>query len=217
MAAKKREYKRLSGTGMKMASRSKLWLGADHLLAVTSTGYWENYKRFYLRDIQAFIIRPNRRGRIANIILAVLAFLPLLGAVSVALGGNPDFGLAVFWGIIAGLLLVCLIVNTVRGPTCMVYVKTAVQMEELPSLRRVWRAHKLLNFLQPLLTGAQGEFTSAEAAPSPKEPGSPLTPTLSPPRGEGEERAGSAVESAKSPGDSAAAVEPVEPQPPAAT
>ncbi len=166
MAAKKREYQRLSGTGTKLASRLKLWLGADHLLAVTSTGYWENYKRFYFRDIQAFVIRPNRRGRVVNIVLAVLAFLPLLGALSVALGGNPDYGLAVFWGIVAGILLVCLIVNTVRGPTCKVHVKTAVQMEELPSLRRVWRAHKLLNFLQPLLAEAQGEFTPGDIAPA---------------------------------------------------
>lgn len=166
VAAKKREYTRLSGSGTGLASRSKLWLGTGHLLAITSTGYWENYRRFYFRDIQAFVIRPNNRGRIANIVFAVLASLPLLSALVLAIGYNPDYELALFWGIIAGIFLACLAINTFRGPTCRVHVKTAVQMEELPSLRRLKRVNELLNFLQPLITEAQGEFPPPEVAPA---------------------------------------------------
>ena len=182
MAAKKRDYKRLSGTGIRLASISKLWLGADHLLAVNSTGYWENYKRFYFRDIQAFVLRPNRWGRIVNIVLAVLAFFPLVGAVSAMLGNNPEYDTALGLGLVVSGFLACLVINVLLGPTCMVHVKTAVQMEELPSLRRIKRARKLLNFLQPLLTEAQGEFPPADVAPAPAaavESSEPLPPAAS--------------------------------------
>ena len=35
---------------------ASLWQGKDHLLSIDSSGYTEEYKRFYYRDIQAIII-----------------------------------------------------------------------------------------------------------------------------------------------------------------
>jgi len=46
-------YRRLPGNAAALASYHRLWLGPDHLLAVRSVGFSEEYKRFYFSDIQA--------------------------------------------------------------------------------------------------------------------------------------------------------------------
>src|SRR5580698_2302749 len=49
-------------------TRSALWLGGDHLLLVETSGFTENYKRFYFRDIQAITVQETRRGQVWNFI-----------------------------------------------------------------------------------------------------------------------------------------------------
>jgi hypothetical protein len=167
MSAKPKEYRRLPGRGIKRqgflagsftARRARLWLGQDHLLSVESQWYTEEYRRFYFRDIQAIIIRKTLTGRIINIVLGVLALLNLLGAFA-----STD-GLRVFWSVIMGVFAFFLLLNTLAGPTSACHLRTAVQTEELASLRRVRRARKVLARVRPLIAEAQGELTPEEIA-----------------------------------------------------
>src|SRR5436190_14424668 len=62
-------YRRLPGRGRKTsgwiglgATVNTIWLTSDHLLLrETVYGLSESYKRFYFRDIQAFIVRRSPR------------------------------------------------------------------------------------------------------------------------------------------------------------
>ena len=162
MAATPKDYHRLPGRGLRKqgflsfsvaGSRARLWLGKDHLLMVESQFYREDYRRFYFRDIQAFVLRRTNQGRFISITLAVLVLL--FGSISVGSAGGvePYF----FWIVTAGFALF-LLWNTLLGPTCECHLRTAVQMEELPSLRRLRRARRVLDRLRPLIIAAQGQL-----------------------------------------------------------
>jgi len=63
-----------------------------------------------------------------------------------------DIALGIFTVTFAFFLLV----NLVRGSTCVCHLKTAVHLEELPSLRRRRNAEKVLALIRPLIAAAQG-------------------------------------------------------------
>jgi hypothetical protein len=134
-----------------LATRSSLWIGEDHLLNIDSNRFVEEYKRFYFRDIQAITIRKTRRREIWNMILLLLLLL--------CLGGLTDPGFRPLVPLSIGILSVALLVNNILGATCVTYLRTAVQIEELPSLNRIRRAHKILERIRPLIAAAQGELT----------------------------------------------------------
>jgi hypothetical protein len=170
MAAEEREYRRLPGRGVRRqgiatAARTRLWLARDHLLAVDYQWYSEDYKRFYFRDIQAVILRKTRTGRTINEVLTPLTCIVLALALSLTIAGGPDeLAFGMFWWIIGAVLLAFLVANILLGPTCRCHLKTAVQTEELPSLRRLRRARKVLARVRPLIVAAQGELTLGEIA-----------------------------------------------------
>src|SRR5260221_457977 len=62
------------------ATRCQLWLGTDHLLAVDHTLTAEEYRRFYFRDIEAFVIRRTVARQVWNWIMGVLAVLTVVPA-----------------------------------------------------------------------------------------------------------------------------------------
>jgi hypothetical protein len=133
------------------ASYGGLWLGRDHLLSINSTRFAEDYKRFYFRDIQAFVIVETHRRRTWNIVLGILLVLQAVAALS----GDVDRIIAFIpWLTIVSLVL---LFNNALGPTCTVYIRTAVQVEELPSLKRVRRAQKVLGRIRPLIHESQAE------------------------------------------------------------
>jgi hypothetical protein len=165
MPANKKEYKRLPGSGVRRdgvavvsVTRSKLYLGEDHLLSVDTIFYSETYRRFFFKDIQAITIRKTIGGMIANCIFA--AFFGLLATPAFFVSGGERIG----WLIAAGIFLVLLLGNTLRGTTCICHIKTAVQSEQLPTLSRLPRARKVLARLQPLIAQAQGGELSPEEA-----------------------------------------------------
>jgi len=59
---KQADYVRLPGRRSGLLRRETLWLGSDHLLLVRSTRFNEDYRRFYLADIEALVVqhRPAR-------------------------------------------------------------------------------------------------------------------------------------------------------------
>jgi hypothetical protein len=165
MASNPKEYERLPGRGIRRqgflsfavtARRVQLWLGQNHLLSVESQWYTEHYRRFHYRDIQTVIIRKTNEGKITNLVLGIFALIFFSGAIIATDGWQ------IAWGILTGTLAIFLLLNTLSGPTSVCHLRTAVQTEEMPSLRRLRRARKVLDRLRPLITAAQGQLAPEE-------------------------------------------------------
>jgi hypothetical protein len=157
-------YQRLTRThprarfGIISASRSSLWLGKDHLLCIDTNAFTEKYKRFYLRDIQAIILQTTSFRLVLNLVFGGVAML--FGLIAFV-GSSEPIVLGIF-GSLAGLFLLAMAANHAAGPTCVCFLRTAVQTEELPSLNRLRRARKVLNRLRPLIAQAQGQLAPEE-------------------------------------------------------
>jgi energy-converting hydrogenase Eha subunit C len=165
-------YTKLPGRGLRRsvfaisATRCRLWLAPDHLLAVDYTVASEEYRRFYFRDIEAFIIRRTARRQVWNwILLALILFTT--GPFVIAWRSQGEGGLLIAAIGFATFWLLFLLANTLRGATCQTHIRTAVQMEELPSLARLPAARKVLARLQPLIVAAQGAATPDELTAAP--------------------------------------------------
>ena len=173
MARTPNPYTKLPGRGLRRvavaisATRCRLWLAADHLLAVDFTIASEDYRRFYFRDIEAFVIRRTARRQVWNWVFLVLILLTA-GPFSIGVAHRRASGgfliaalsIAAFW-------LAFILINTLRGATCQTHIRTAVQFEQLPSLGRLPVARKVLARLQPLIVAAQGAATPEELAAAP--------------------------------------------------
>lgn len=174
MNQEKENYRRLPGRSRSYTSlfdpnRYQLWLGEDHLLHLSRTYFAENYKRFYLKDIQSLILTRTAAGRAVNAILIILTGLFGLLALSLWISETGPRGLIIFLTIVAAFFGVLLVINTLLGPTCRCQLNTAVQIEPLPSLGRVRSAQKALailkreiDFVQGTLTPEDLELTSEE-------------------------------------------------------
>jgi hypothetical protein len=154
-------YRRLPGREAGLLSYSRLWLGPDHLLLARTTFFSEEYKRFYFRDIQAVVTRRTERREILSVILAFTAII--FGVVSVF----TTAGWRVFLFVMTGTVLLALLVNWLRGPTCVCHLRTAVQTEELSPLRRFRATRKAIERLKPNIEKAQGPLVPELLRPKP--------------------------------------------------
>ncbi len=159
-----KEYSRLTrtssgGFAIIKSSRTSLWLGTDHLLCVDSTGYTENYKRFYFRDIQAIIIRQTEAWKIWG--LAFASICALFGLFTLL---SSDMTARIVLGCVAAIFFIGLLFAVVPGPSATCHLRTAVQTELLGSANRLRRARRVLERLRPLIAQAQGELSQQELA-----------------------------------------------------
>ena len=139
--------------------RSSLWLGTDHILLVRTSPGSEEYRRFYFKDIQAIIMRGTRRQTYLNITL--IALLVILMTI-IALTWSGSVFSTVVLGISFLLFSIPILVNTLLGPCCDVQIRTAVQIEDLPSLSRISRTARVLGRIRPRIQAAQGSLTAEE-------------------------------------------------------
>ena len=166
------KYRRLPGKKRSFGHWGTLWMGEDHLLAVDSNGYSEDYTRYYYKDIKAVITRRTNRGRIWNGILAAALGVCLLALfTSLADGATPW---TVTMTILSAMLLAGILVNTLRGPTCRCHILMPLGIRELPTLRRVKTVRKTLDRLRPCIEERQGtivqEVAAARSGPPAIEP-----------------------------------------------
>ena len=152
MAAERIKYTRLPGRMRGIFHGASLWLGDDHLLAVSGWRLTEDYKRFYYRDIQAVVIT-----RAPRLVVPLPWVVAMLGLAITALIANAS---AVPWLVqgceylLAALGLYLLIASLAWSCRCR--IQTAVSRQELPSLYRMGRARKALAILEQRIGEVQG-------------------------------------------------------------
>jgi hypothetical protein len=127
--------------GLQLAMRSRMYRGPDHLLIVQSTGYTEEYKRVFFRDIRYVEVRETQGQLVSTIVSGVLtsglAFLYFAHEIP-----------------IIGIILICapfavwFILNLVWGPTVVCHISTNVQTLKLPTPRRRKQVGVLIDFLR---------------------------------------------------------------------
>ena len=156
-------YTRLPGRGLRREgfvaltrTWCSLWLADDHLLSVDNHLFSEDYKRFYFRDIQAIVMRKTLRGAVWNIVLGALTALWLMIMFAQNLREAP-----MAWLVVAAMLL-ALLINALRGPTCRCQLITAVHQETLPSLNRLKTANKVLDILRQRIRQAQRDLAETQ-------------------------------------------------------
>lgn len=156
------KYKRLTGSKRGLGKWYGLWLGDDHLLAVESTGYSEEYTRFYLKDIKAIITQHTFRGKILNAICGTIVLIAVLCA---ALSYRSDRTLSpviFLTGILGGFFLLLMLWNLFRGPTCRCYIRVPLGIEELAAIDRLRNYQKVLDRIRPGIGELQGNITRNE-------------------------------------------------------
>ncbi len=150
MAKKQKKYNRLPGKKRGLLGYNTLWLGPDHMLAVVDRTFAEDYKRFYYRDIQAVTIRKIESFKIVATIIAAVSSLLVLFTFFFK---EPW---SIFFGVMSGVFFFGLIMYLIAGASYECYIKTAVQIEKLPSIFRLKTYEKVMNLLRPMIEEAQG-------------------------------------------------------------
>jgi len=165
MANKNKEYQKLPGSKRGfLIGKHTLWQGTDHLLQIFGRMGVEGYKRFYFSDIQAIVTRKTDVAKVQNVILG--CFILFLVWPAIAFEG----GWSIFFMAAAGVLLIILFINLIRGPTCETRLMTAVQTEKIHSLRRLKNTLKVMDRLQPCIQNVQGILTSEDLTKEPVRP-----------------------------------------------
>lgn len=144
------------GTGrgsIQIGMRKRLYQGSDHLLLIQSTGYAEDYRRVFYRDIRYVLARENFRYFWFNVIFGLLT----LGFLALYFTELPQPAIIV-WSVIFGI---CLIVNLAKGSSCDCYVITNVQTLVVPTPQRMKKVPVLIEFLK-----TKAPSLESETAPS---------------------------------------------------
>jgi hypothetical protein len=155
-------YRKLPGRLRGVIRGASIWMGPDHLLAVRSTRFREEYKRFYLRDVQAIVVADAPRFHISAraMLLAVVWFI-----VYLSLERRFPWADTVFWTGAALMVAVWLYISAAGSCRCRIH--TAVSREDLPSIYRRRTARRFLAKVEPLIGQAQGvlegDWTKAAA------------------------------------------------------
>lgn len=142
--------------------RHQLWMSHEYLLYREISGYREEVKRFYYRDIQAIVCGSTRSWRVFNWLCGVIALFGLVWIFyTLFLGGTrlPLFFPIFFLGVSAPLLLG----NLWLGPTCKTTLYTATSEAPLYSLGRRRSARKAIDLVMPFIEAAQSESTEGPA------------------------------------------------------
>ncbi len=165
MAKTPKLYTRLTRATPALASYKSLWLAADHVLVLNSTGYHEEYRRIHFRDIQGFFMTASERRGSWALFWAIWAGVSgLVMASGFIMESRP-----VVSGVFCGIGVMALLWNYLLGPGCVVYVVTRVQTQPLPSLVRIKKARKVLARLTPLIAAAQANLTAKPVPSTPLE------------------------------------------------
>ena len=152
MAAERVRYKRLPGCRRGILRGASVWLGPDHLLLIRSWRFREEYKRYYLGDIQAIAVAAAPRFHLStrSIWIAIIWLI----AISIATARGISWAVILLWVVAAALVGAWIYISASCSCVCRIY--TAVSGDDLPSVYRSWTARKFMASVEPLIAGAQG-------------------------------------------------------------
>jgi hypothetical protein len=158
MNTSKPSYTRLRTPRLGWLRFSRVYLAADHLLLVDCSGFEERYRRILLADIEAIVIRRTISGGLMSLGLGFFGTSFLLVAWALGSGG------LVIFGVLGAVLLISLLFNILRGPTCSVSLKTRVQLHQVKAFSRLVASRRCVEQLLPLIQRAQAVPSSAPAS-----------------------------------------------------
>ena len=166
-----------------LASGRGLWEGPDHLLYIESTGFIlafsESYRRIDYSKIQAVTYGRTRTWGLTLAWQCLLLALSTWGLTAIVQHWN-QWDAPTFFGSVTAIGLlgsgVSLIVNLIKGPTCICKLQTAVQVLRLKPVRRVREARRLADRLGELCLIHQGGIVNAEQIASLSQQGSRSPP-----------------------------------------
>lgn len=165
-------YRRLrAGTGSSLVSRHSLWIGTDHVLAITNTFGTESYRRYYFSEIQAFVSHRTVSWLIGNIIIGFITLCCVVPAVVML--GSGDSGPSIAFFIVGGIMALILLIHLIAGPTAKLFVQTAASYDPIPGVTRWFMIRRIIRRLEPLVHEAQ---RGPPAAASSISPGAPVVP-----------------------------------------
>ncbi len=162
------DYKLLAGGGRmttvwwerllgRRSAHVSLYEGPDHLLYIESTGFFfafkESYKRLDYSKIQA--VSYGRTSRYWWTLGWSSLLLGLMVWGMIANRNEPSATLG-FYAAFAGVMLLVLLVNLIKGPTCVCKVQTAVQVLALKPLNRLRPTRRAVGRLVELCQFHQG-------------------------------------------------------------
>lgn len=160
-----RVHQRLSGRSYGLSGVASLWLGADHIMQSSSWLMMERYRRWYLRDVQALIVRRTAKRLGWNVAWGAIGGVALVivgGFLGLAAATKDDREQRIMLWVFAGMMgtfalagALLLIVNSLLGPTCAVFLQTPTGVERLAAPTRQRAAERMLARLRPLIDAAQ--------------------------------------------------------------
>lgn len=169
------KYRRLPGKKRGICRWRTLWLGDDHLLSVDSNGYSEDYTRYYFKDARALFSRRTVTGKVLNFLFAAGLTVSLVTLLA-SLGDGVTSG-SVTLAILSALFLALLVINILRGPTCRCHILMPLGIHELPTLRRMRTARRVIDLVRPRILGIQ---STLEPAAAPVVVATPASVAISP-------------------------------------
>ena len=128
---------------------SQLLMGDDHVLYVQRFNFTENYKRFYYKDIQSFVVRKS------SVRSWLFGLFTLFILISMLLPDPVTYS-------ISALQLLLIFINWILGPSCICHIYTAVSKERIFCLTRLKTANKVQMKLKTKIEEAQGELSIDE-------------------------------------------------------
>lgn len=143
-------YRKLPGHRRGFFRSSSVWLGPDHLLAVRSMRFREEYKRYQLSDIQAIVVANRPRFHISTRSFGIA----ILWLIAFSILYQFPRGAILAWLAAVVLVGAWIYISAAASCTCRIY--TAVSRDELPSVYRRWVARRFLRAVEPQIAAVQG-------------------------------------------------------------
>jgi hypothetical protein len=163
-------YRKVSGRGLTLTGRGRIWLADDHLIEVISSMVVESYRRYFFQDTMAFVVQRTKTRLAWAWVQGGIGFVALLLGVGAAFIGASNSSeewhvvMYILGGIAGALALICLtllMINLLLGPSCRCHILTSTGWHALAAPTRLGPALRLQARVVPAIEAAQ----SATPAP----------------------------------------------------